>query len=189
MVTHSLAILLLLGFIVISESSSRTPGPAKKMKVNGKFQLHTFLYLVLTLTGIALGVLLLIFRVGYISNSELIGWIGIALMILAIFLRTIAMNTLGKYHTRSLITLPNQPIIQTGIYKYIRHPGYLGSIIGGIGFAIATTNWLIMVYAAIALIVVFHFRIVAEEKMMLTTFGAKYKEYSSKTKRLVPFIF
>jgi len=39
-------------------------------------------------------------------------------------LRVWVLVTLGPYWTTRIITLPNAPLIQTGPYRYLRHPNY-----------------------------------------------------------------
>ena len=187
--TLYLALGILLLFILISEKYLRSSGEAKLFRVDGKWQINTFLYFSLVFAGLIFTVLFAAFKVGFIPGFAVLGWIGIGLLLFGLFLRIVAIKTLGKYHTRSIVVVPNQHIIQNGVYKYLRHPGYLGTIIGGIGFALATLNWIIITYAIISLLVIFLPRIAAEEKMMIKAFGQDYKEYMKKTKRLIPFVY
>ena len=41
-------------------------------------------------------------------------------------LRYAAIRSLGRRWTVRVLTLPNAPLIRTGIYRWLRHPNYLG---------------------------------------------------------------
>ena len=52
--------------------------------------------------------------------------IGVVLMAAGFVLRVISMRTLGRFFTRTLRTREQQHVVSTGIYRVVRHPGYLG---------------------------------------------------------------
>lgn len=54
--------------------------------------------------------------------------VGFFLVIGGIYLRIKAIETLGIYWSYNVKILFNHRIIHTGIYKYIKHPAYLGNI-------------------------------------------------------------
>lgn len=86
------------------------------------------------------------------------------------------------------VSVPKR-FICTGIYKYIRHPMYLGGVFMGAGLTqIALHSWLFtFVFSAL----VFSWavdRADREETLMIKTFGKDYVEYISTTKMLIPFI-
>jgi protein-S-isoprenylcysteine O-methyltransferase Ste14 len=78
-------------------------------------------------------------------------------------------------------------LIETGIYKYIRHPLY-GSLLfltWGIYFKNTTPGLLIIsVISTILLYLTARF----EEKENITYFGEKYRDYIKKSKMFVPFL-
>lgn len=44
-------------------------------------------------------------------------------------LRYLSMRSLGKRWTLSIMSLPHQPLVDSGIYRYLRHPNWLGVIL------------------------------------------------------------
>ncbi|MGK7936604.1 MAG: isoprenylcysteine carboxyl methyltransferase family protein [Xenococcaceae cyanobacterium] len=44
-------------------------------------------------------------------------------------LRYLSMQALGKRWTLPIITLPNTPVVDRGVYLYVRHPNWLGVIL------------------------------------------------------------
>lgn len=54
--------------------------------------------------------------------------IGSLLFISGIFLRLLAIKTLGKYWSFSVEYKHGHKLVKYGIYRYFKHPGYLGNI-------------------------------------------------------------
>jgi protein-S-isoprenylcysteine O-methyltransferase Ste14 len=115
--------------------------------------------------------------------------IGFLLFIIGLVLQGIAEATLGKYYLPSIGTVEGQKIIKNGIYKYIRHPGYLGEILIFFGLGFVTYNWLGILGAFIVALIVYAGEVIPEEKYMLEKFGKEYEEYMKETFRFIPYIF
>lgn len=96
---------------------------------------------------------------------------------------------LGNEYSYTLQIRKNHKLVDTGIYKYIRHPMYLCGLL----FIIAQSLLIPNIIGNISnLLVIYLFatgRIPDEEKMMIKEFGDKYKQYIKKTKNVIPFIF
>jgi len=115
--------------------------------------------------------------------------IGFILFILGLVLQGVAEATLGKYYLPSIGTVEDQKIIKNGIYKYIRHPGYLGEILIFFGLGFVTYSLLGILGAFIVSLMVYFGKVVPEEKYMLEKFGKEYEEYMKETFRFIPYIF
>jgi protein-S-isoprenylcysteine O-methyltransferase len=48
------------------------------------------------------------------------------------------MRALGRFYSRTLCTSSEQVVMESGPYRVIRHPGYLGSIMVWTGFGVAS---------------------------------------------------
>jgi protein-S-isoprenylcysteine O-methyltransferase Ste14 len=114
---------------------------------------------------------------------------GILIMITGFYIRVIAIKTLKEYYTRTLKIQSSQKVVDTGMYKYVRHPGYIGSILQWLGAGIASNNLIVLVLITITTFIVYHYRIQSEEKMLVEGLGDKYKDYMNRTKRLIPGIY
>jgi isoprenylcysteine carboxyl methyltransferase (ICMT) family protein YpbQ len=68
--------------------------------------------------------------------------LGPIVMLIAIGLRAWAAITLGRFYTRTLRTLSDQQVVRSGPYRFVRHPGYLGSLLMWLGFGLSTCDWL-----------------------------------------------
>jgi len=116
-------------------------------------------------------------------------YIGFALFIIGLVLQGVAEATLGKYYLPSIGTVEGQKIVKDGIYKYIRHPGYLGEIIIFFGLGFVTYSLLGILGAFIVSLMVYVGEVIPEEKYMLEKFGKEYEEYMKETFRFIPYIF
>lgn len=86
-------------------------------------------------------------------------------------------------------TSGDQPVISSGPYRVIRHPGYAGILLAVIGLGLFIGNWLSFVSLTIAIGCGLMFRIRVEERALLQNLGDDYREYAATHKQLVPFVW
>ena len=139
--------------------------------------------------AIDLGIIVSIFFKFLISKLIIIQYIGLFLIIAGMIFRFIAVWSLGKFFTVNLTVKENHKIIKNGIYKIIRHPSYLGSLVSFIGFGISLNNWVSFTIIILPITIAFIHRIEIEEKLLLKQFEIDYSEYIKKTYRLIPKIY
>jgi len=111
---------------------------------------------------------------------------GVGVMAAGLALRTWSMRALGRYYSRTLRTADDQVVVESGPYRVIRHPGYLGSIMVWTGFGVASGSAAAALGVAALMGAAYTRRIAVEEDMLTGTLGAAYTEYSRRTKRLIP---
>ncbi|MET8546566.1 isoprenylcysteine carboxylmethyltransferase family protein [Kitasatospora sp. NPDC004799] len=116
-------------------------------------------------------------------------WFGVAAVVAGLALRAWGMRTLGRYYTRTLRTADAQPLVRTGPYRLIRHPGYAGSLLVWAGYAAGTGSWAAALVVTALLLAAYGWRIAAEERLLLDAFGSAYALYRRRSKRLVPFVY
>ncbi|MCK5822668.1 MAG: isoprenylcysteine carboxylmethyltransferase family protein [Bacteroidales bacterium] len=142
--------------------------------------------------GIYIGILGLqgVCNVGFIkSYGYIIYYSGLSSIIIGVFIRWKAIYTLKKFFTVNVTVEKNQKIIQKGLYKYLRHPSYTGTLMSFLGLGLSFSNWLSTIIIFIPIFFVFAYRIKIEEKALINNFGDEYINYSKSTKRLIPFIY
>jgi protein-S-isoprenylcysteine O-methyltransferase Ste14 len=76
-----------------------------------------------------------------------------------------------------------------GLYKIVRHPGYLGLIMITAGLSIGMNSLLSFIVVTIPIFLAIMYRIYVEEKVLIKEFGDRYMEYSQSTKKLLPYFF
>jgi protein-S-isoprenylcysteine O-methyltransferase Ste14 len=149
-----------------------------------------------TLLGLALfGGLALGIYAGYHTGASLPGprwWpplVGIALFAGGVWLRAAAVITLGSYFTYAVKVDAQQPVIETGPYRLIRHPAYTGLLMASLGVGVALDNWLSIAACLLPPLVGFTLRLRHEERVLAEQLGDPYRSYMGRTKRLVPGVW
>jgi protein-S-isoprenylcysteine O-methyltransferase len=122
-------------------------------------------------------------------NAPAVGWIGLVLMIVGLALRYWASVTLGAFYTRTLLVKSDHHMVDTGPYRLIRNPGYLGDIVLFIGGGLAVLNWLAAITIGVVILAAYVYRIRVEETMLVSALGEPYKTYMTHTWRLIPLIY
>ncbi|MEI6677251.1 MAG: isoprenylcysteine carboxylmethyltransferase family protein [Mariniphaga sp.] len=136
----------------------------------------------------------LAFRIAVTSLGRIYFWntffaIGAILTIVGLIIRIKSILTLKQHFTYTVTKIENHEIIETGLYKSIRHPGYLGQIFIFIGIATSLSNWLSIVLMFFPVLLGYIYRISVEERFMIKQMGRKYLDYQKKTKKLIPGVY
>jgi len=134
------------------------------------------------------------FSIGASKIGRIFYWntffvVGMALFVIGFIIRIHSLLTLKQYFTYSVAKVENHKIIETGLYKFIRHPGYLGQLIIFIGISTSISNWLSILVMMIPITLGYIYRIKVEERFMIEQMGEKYLNYQKRTKRLIPMIY
>ncbi len=96
-------------------------------------------------------------------------WVGIALIILGFVIRVAAILTLRRYFTVDVAIAKDHKVIDTGLYRTVRHPSYFGSFLSFLGLGLAFLNWLSLA--------------------LINALGDEYRAYAARTKRFIPGVF
>ncbi len=131
----------------------------------------------------------LIIRYIPIWNNIIISYLGILIYIVAGIILIGSRIQLGKFATGVLLIEDDHKLMKQGIYKYIRHPIYSGSIIGVLGFGLVFRALIVLIFCLVLYFIVFRQRMIYEEQILEDKFGQEYVTYKKKTKRLIPFIY
>ena len=124
----------------------------------------------------------------WIIGGEGLRWMGVVLFALGGTLRMWPVFVLGRRFSGLVAIQPGHELVTDGIYRYIRHPSYLGLLVNALGWALAFRSGVGVLLAALYVPVVLA-RIRAEERLLATEFGAPYEAFRARTWRLVPGIY
>ena len=100
----------------------------------------------------------------------------------------IGMLILKKAFTLNVQISKEQQLITNGMYKFVRHPAYTGSILSLLGVSIALKNIPAILIVAICSFVCYQIRINVEEAVLQKYFK-EYNLYKEKTYKLFPYIY
>lgn len=128
-------------------------------------------------------------KMGRMDHWNLFFGIGAILILIGLIIRITSILTLKRQFTYTVTKIENHELIEKGLYKSIRHPGYLGQLIIFVGTAVALSNWLSVVLMTISIMIGYIYRINVEEKFMVEQMGEKYMDYQKRTKKLIPNIY
>jgi protein-S-isoprenylcysteine O-methyltransferase Ste14 len=120
--------------------------------------------------------------------TELV-WIGAALMALGSGLRCMATCTLGRFFSSEITVQPDQPFVECGVYRYVRHPSETGLLAVVLGACLVMDSLFGLLFWAILFVPFALWRLRYEERCLVAGFGDRYRLYSLRVKRLIPFIY
>jgi protein-S-isoprenylcysteine O-methyltransferase Ste14 len=116
-------------------------------------------------------------------------FVGIVLMFAGMALRLYSVALLGRYFTFEVAVHTDQPVIEIGPYRYIRHPSYAGALLTITGLGLALGNWAGLIALLGCMVVAYGYRIRIEESALVEALGEPYKKYIRRTRRLIPFVY
>jgi len=122
-------------------------------------------------------------------HATAISALGLAITTLGVFLRYWAILTLGRFFTSAVMVLPEHQVVQTGPFRLIRHPGYTGVLLFGLGIALAFANPLAAVWFLGTQGPALLFRIKVEESVLGEALGEAYQTYRRRTWKLLPYVY
>ncbi|MEV6716288.1 isoprenylcysteine carboxylmethyltransferase family protein [Lentzea sp. NPDC051208] len=103
-------------------------------------------------------------------------------------LRALSMRALGDRWAIQVATIPDEPLVEHGIYRYLRHPNYLGVIIEMPALPLWHGAWVTaLVYGLLN--VAFMAAKIALEERALAQDGGEAATRLARLPRLVPGIF
>jgi protein-S-isoprenylcysteine O-methyltransferase Ste14 len=136
------------------------------------------------------GILFSFQRIGYFGNgSRIFPIAGLILIVCGLLVRWFAIFSLKHQFTVDVSISKDHRIIRKGIYRFVRHPAYAGSLLSFLGLALCCSNYLSMLIIFVPICLAFLYRIHVEEKALIDNFGDEYVNYCASTKRLIPGIF
>ena len=114
---------------------------------------------------------------------------GIAIFAAGLAIRWYAIAHLGRFFTVNVAIAAGHRLIDTGPYRFVRHPSYTGALMAFLGLALCLANWASLVILLAPVFLVFLRRMHVEEGALLQAFGDQYRDYMHRTKRLIPAVY
>jgi protein-S-isoprenylcysteine O-methyltransferase len=123
------------------------------------------------------------------NNTKITYPIGVLLFFNGLLLRWFSIIYLGRFFTVNVAIAKDHKVIDSGPYRYIRHPSYTGALMAFLGFSLCLSNLVSFFIILVPVIAVFLYRIGIEETALSSALGEAYIGYCRRSKRLIPFIY
>ena len=130
-----------------------------------------------------------LFSFADIKYSPFLQYSGAILMASGIFLLHSVHQNLGANFSARLELQEKHILIQTGPYKFVRHPMYTTGFLYLIGAGLLSTNGVVLIIPTLSFALLVTLRINDEERMLSERFPEQWSQYSKKTGRFFPKVF
>jgi protein-S-isoprenylcysteine O-methyltransferase len=126
---------------------------------------------------------------GRFPGSAVVNVVVVGLFVSGIALRWYSIFYLGQFFTVNVAIQPGHRVVDSGPYRFIRHPSYTGSLTMVAAFALSFHNWVSFAIVIIGVFSATLWRIHVEEAALREALHPQYGEYMRRTRRLVPFVY
>jgi protein-S-isoprenylcysteine O-methyltransferase Ste14 len=124
----------------------------------------------------------------WLVNGDGARYAGLVLFVAGAALRVGAIAVL-KHRFSGLVAIqPDHELATGGLYRVIRHPGYLGLLLWLAGWCLVFRSGAGLIVTG-SLVIPLITRINAEEALLVSEFGKAYDRYRRGTWRLLPYIY
>lgn len=184
-----IVIIFLANLFGISESILAVKKRSKKSTVKRKGDKGSLiaLYVVFCISMTA-GFMLADFR-SQTGVYYLIVSAGLIIYLLGLLIRWASIIQLKKSFTVDVAINKEHDLKTDGLYKFVRHPSYLGLFLIFFGLSVSMNSMYSFLVICIPVFLVIQYRIYVEEAVLLEEFGEKYREYVRSTRKIIPYIY
>lgn len=128
---------------------------------------------------------------GYLQVPKYMRNFGVLLALCGLVIRALAMHTCGESFAHIIDTKKSArlKLVTTGIYRWSRHPSYLGYWCFAVGTLLVMGGATSMIATVVILCVFFRNRIRFEEYYLVKMYGEEYAIYRSKVRTFIPGLY
>jgi protein-S-isoprenylcysteine O-methyltransferase Ste14 len=127
------------------------------------------------------------FNVGIIPPTKTVEWMTGILCMAGLAFCVWARATLGRNWSGTITLKEGHELIESGPYRFVRHPIYTGLLAMFLATAIAFGHLGGFVAVGVAF-ASFWIKLIEEEKLMRQQFPEQYRSYEQRVKRIIPFV-
>jgi protein-S-isoprenylcysteine O-methyltransferase Ste14 len=133
--------------------------------------------------------------ISYVLRAPMFGrapWLRLAavlILVAGLVIRWSAVLNLGSAFSANVAIREAQRVRTTGLYRFVRHPSYLGLMLIFFAIGVHSRNWIGLAIVLVLPTVALLYRIRIEEAALREAFGDEYIAYSRITKRLIPGVY
>jgi len=123
-----------------------------------------------------------------LPGGEALRWTGLTVLAAGVALRLGPMLELGRRFVSVVAIQPEHTLHTSGLYARVRHPSYLGILLMDLGFAGVFRSAVALALMPLVFWM-FRRRMDVEEAFMVEQFGAEYRAYMGRTRRILPGVY
>jgi protein-S-isoprenylcysteine O-methyltransferase Ste14 len=114
---------------------------------------------------------------------------GLIIILMGLSLRIWTRLTIGRMYSGYLRVKVGHILVTSGPYRFVRHPGYTGFVVMGLGLAIGYSSLIGLIAIPLLLLPGLAYRMKVEERLLSEQFRDDYWAYASRSKKLIPGIW
>ena len=118
--------------------------------------------------------------------NPIIGIISLACFTTGQIIRNLAIASLKEFHSAHIEIKPNHQLIQTGPYKRIRNPYYVGVMLEVLSTPLILNSFFTFLFSIFVYLPELFIRVFLEEKILTNQLGCCYASYLKKVPRFLP---
>lgn len=113
-------------------------------------------------------------------------WVGVGLGIACLPLLWTLFQSIGSNISETVLTKKDHRLVMTGPFRWIRHPLYTVAMLLFFSYGLMASNWWMMMFTAIGLVMIVVLVIPKEEAELIAKFGDEYRDYQDRVEKLLP---
>ncbi|MGO9650212.1 MAG: methyltransferase family protein [Terriglobales bacterium] len=114
--------------------------------------------------------------------------VAVAICALGLFVAIWSRKVLGAEWSRDVELKQGHKLVESGPYRFVRHPIYTGHLLMGLGTAVAAG--LLVAFVGLASFAAgFWIKLNQEERLLQRGFPDEYPAYKARVKALIPYVF
>lgn len=94
---------------------------------------------------------------------------------------------LGDQQAGGIEVWAEQRLVSRGLYGFVRHPIYLGTIAFGLGLGLGLWSWALLLADLVVALPILYWMASQEERLLTERFGQDYREYQARVPMLSPW--
>lgn len=127
----------------------------------------------------------------YLMADRPISWMavvtGVVCAIVSFRLRWRAISALGRFWSLHVEIRENHEFVQSGPFRFMRHPTYFSMILELLSFGLIFNAWWMLLLIPVAFVPVLIMRLRLEEPALVEKFGDAYRDYQRRVPMLLPY--
>lgn len=171
-------------FRIIRQAPMGTPAPAED---RGSLRVIVVGFSVATLGAFMLSVAV---RQATLPGNRFVWFfVGVLTLVSGSVLRRHCFRVLGTFFTGAVTIQADHQVIDSGAYRWVRHPSYSAALLIILGIGLSLGNWLSIAVSMLVALGTYSYRAHVEEQALLSSLGAPYAQFMATRKRFIPLIY